>query len=434
MFEKGELLYEGKTKKVYEVKDNPDHVILENKEDITAFDDKKYTKKFKTKAKYATTTTCQVFKLLSKAGIPVAFVQQFSSTEFFARKCQMISLEVVARRYAVGSYLKRHPELEKKKGEIPHRFHRVKVEFFLKTTGGQLRGNDDNILVSGLNAEKGEEDPIILNPHNKVWELRHPKKPTWDPESILSQDVFAEKVVSNINHITKMEEITRRIFMVIEKMWAILGHRFIDMKIEFGIDFLGNLLVADVIDNDSWRLRNMNWEELSKEAFRQGEELSEVERKYEIVAVLTEQFRLPVQVLVVWMGSEKDEPPKTEGIPVQVDIVVLSGHKATRKFLNRLEEIMAVYPDGGVIIYKIGMSNGAAPVGATHTTWPVITVPASIDKFPNDIWSSLRMPSNVPLATICSDVNAVDFALNILAQKNPIIYMQRQFAIEELDN
>jgi len=79
------------------------------------------------------------------------------------------------------------------------------------------------------------------------------------------------------------------------------------------------------------------------------------------------------------------------------------------------------------------MSNGPGPMLAARTSWPVITVPAMIDTNPEDIWSSLRMPSNVPLATVCSEKNAVALAANILAQKNPIIYALRQKAIEELD-
>lgn len=66
--------------------------------------------------------------------------------------------------------------------------------------------------------------------------------------------------------------------MTLEGAWNVLGFRLIDMKIEFGLDLNGNLLVSDVIDNDSWRLRDADWEELSKEAFRQGETLDEVEK------------------------------------------------------------------------------------------------------------------------------------------------------------
>jgi len=94
---------------------------------------------------------------------------------------------------------------------------------------------------------------------------------------------------------------------------------------------------------------------------------------------------------------------------------------------------MAKYPEGGVILVKVGMSNGLAPMLAARTAWPVIAIPATIDKFPLDVWSSLRMPSKVPVATIASESNAIKYAMNILAQKNPVIYKETQKRIEELD-
>jgi len=53
--------------------------------------------------------------------------------------------------------------------------------------------------------------------------------------------------------------------------------------------------------------------------------------------------------------------------------------------------------------------------------------------YPEDIWSSIRMPSDVPLMTAWPEENAVLIALNILAQKNPAIYAERQLKIESLD-
>ena len=91
------------------------------------------------------------------------------------------------------------------------------------------------------------------------------------------------------------------------------------------------------------------------------------------------------------------------------------------------------FPGGGVIVAKVGLSNGLGPVLATHTHWPVISIPATAKIFPGDAWSSLRMPSDVPMAVIERDSNAIDLALNILAKKNPIAYMQRRFKLESFD-
>ncbi|MFA4941228.1 MAG: phosphoribosylaminoimidazolesuccinocarboxamide synthase [Patescibacteria group bacterium] len=441
-YEKGAEIAAGKTKIIFGVADQPSLVIVANKNDITAFDDPTFTKKFATKGGYSTVTTCQVFELLRKAGVPVAFKEQASETEFVAERCEMIPLEVVARRYAVGSYLKRHPELERKKGEQPYRFHRLVVELFLKTTGGRLKIGEKTI-IEGLShvvdgVEKTLDDPLITNPEGELWHLFDPKKPAWDSGANLDKTVPMAKIVADANMIEEIINITRKTFLVLEGTWQTLGYRLIDFKIEFGITVTGEVVIADVIDNDSWRLRDAGWNELSKQAFRDGEELSEVEKKYGLVASLTEKFRVPQQAIVLWRGSDKDNFPETpialkNSGNIEVVKVTLSGHKSPQTSLSKLEEILGEYPDGGVILVKVGGSNGLGPILAARTSWTVVAIPAALKNFPDDIWSNTRMPSSVPLLVACSDGNAFMAALNILGQKNPIAYAERQQAIEELD-
>ncbi len=435
-YQKSNLLSEGKTKKIWEVTGDESLVIIENKPDITAFDDPKFTKQFQSKAMYATETTCRVFELLKQARIPVAYVEQISSTEFVAQKCSMIPLEAVARRYAVGSYLKRNPNLEQPKGKPPIRFHRLVVEFFLKTTKGRLLSLENKRIVEGLDPQKGEEDPLILNPYDKQWMLMHSKKPLWDSSAKLREGIQASDIIGKTLHMGDLDDYLRDTFLVLEGMWAVLGHRLIDLKIEFGATAEG-ILVADVIDNDSWRLRDQNWRELSKEAFRQGEELSEVEQKYGIVSDLIGKLRIPQQCLVLWKGSDKDKLSEfSQGLnlsSIEIEDITTSGHKSPQRCLNILENLLRKYPDGGVIVAKIGMSNGLGPMLAARTSWPVISIPATFGENPEDVWSSLKMPSSVPMAVICSEDNATNFALKILAQKNPLLYQQLQKKIEELD-
>ena len=441
-YEKGKLLVEGKTKKIFEVVGCSDLVWVEYKNTITKHDNPDLTKEFETKARLSNKVNTKVFLLLKQAGIPVAFVKELSSTEFIARKCDMIGLEVVMRRFAVGSYLKRSPSLKKAKGEVPKRFHRLVIEFFLKTTKGKLINSSGKLLIDGLDPKKGEEDPYIPNPKEDEWKLHHSKKPLWDPNvylgSVQRNDVLGEHA---IDYTRTMIDVAKRVFLVLEGAWNTLGHRLIDMKIEFGVTKEEKLIVADVIDNDSWRLRTSDWERLSKEAFRQNEALSEVEKKYGIVASLVEKWRIPSQALIIWRGSKKDSLPEIpeinncslSDIGVGVELVTLSGHKSTRQALDKLDELVGKYPDGGVIFVKVGMSNGLGPILATHVLWPVINLPASLKDFPNDIWSSTRMPSKVPCATINREQNAILFALNVLAIINPCLYAFRQKEIEELD-
>ena len=157
IYNKGELLYEGKTKRVWQAIGYPDCAILENKPDTTAFNDPKYTKIIQGKDVACTTVASRIFELLNQAGIPTAFRQQLNATEMLVDNAEMVLLECIARRIAMGSYIARCPWEKKHPFK---RFHRLATEYFLKTTKGKLIFKDQ-IVVDGLTT--AEDDPLIIN-------------------------------------------------------------------------------------------------------------------------------------------------------------------------------------------------------------------------------------------------------------------------------
>lgn len=435
-----ELAREGKTKRIVRTS-TPGVVRVLNKDEITKNDDPSQTRVMDNKAVHATATTSFVFSLLKEAGIPVAFHQRDADTVFLAPECEMIGLEVIIRRYGVGSYLKRFPNLEKEKGELPHRFHRLVFELFLKTTGGKIvtKGSEvcgETPIDTTTDTGRPVDDPFIANPYDHVWNLMHPKIPGWVPASDLNLCMPPGYILPDNVTVADIEELARKTFLVLECAWGVLGYRLIDFKIEFGIGPNGELLVADVIDNDSWRLRTSDWQEVSKQLFRDNAEMGVIADKYALVANLVSRFRQPKQAIVLWRGSENDpkfpEVPEVPGLE-KVEITV-SGHKSPAHALAKLEEVLTRFPEGGVILAHIGMSNGLGPILAARTTWPVIAVPMTAKDRPHDVWSSLECPSNVPLMTVLSPKNAVLAALNVLARNNPALYMYRQYLIESLDS
>jgi len=411
----GTLVAEGKTKRIHEARGSAGLVTLVSKDDITAGDGAKHDV-IPDKGRLANATTCNVFRLLKACGLPVAFVQQDSERSFMAPSCQMLPYEVVVRREAHGSYLKRNPHIAK--GQL---FPQVLVEFYLKTKDKSWKGKP---LVA--------DDPLIHFAKGEI-HLLNPAKPIHGqaPFLVLKEaDVFSHADEQDL--FPEMRRIASHAFLVLEKAWQLEGGTLVDLKVEFGFDPKGNLLLADVIDNDSWRVVESG-AYIDKQVYRDGGALDDVAAKYRRVAEITSRFQLPRQRIILWRGSESD---KTEvfsdalgDLADLMSVVTCSVHKQPVAAAAILQRLTQEVPDSVVIAY-IGRSNGAGPTLSAITTVPVITVPASAREFPEDVWSSLRAPSRVPVMTVLEPANAVLAALQILAARNPRLYAHVRGEIE----
>ena len=102
---KTEQLYEGKAKKVFATND-PDLVIVDYKDDATAFNgEKKGT--IVGKGAINNKMTNYMFKLLEKEGIPTHLVEEISARETIVKKVEIVPLEVIVRNVAAGSFSKK---------------------------------------------------------------------------------------------------------------------------------------------------------------------------------------------------------------------------------------------------------------------------------------------------------------------------------------
>ncbi|HTK07663.1 MAG TPA: phosphoribosylaminoimidazolesuccinocarboxamide synthase [Ktedonobacteraceae bacterium] len=240
----GPLLAEGKTKRLYAYPADERLVYMIGKDQITAGDGARHNE-IEGKSRWSTITTANIFQLLNAHHIATHFVERIDDVTLVVKRCTMLPIEQVQRRIATGSYLKRHPEVAE-----GTRFDPVLVETFLK---------DD-----------ARHDP-------QVWE----------------DDILQLEMVSK-EEIAWMADEGRRVFAVLEQAWAKLEVTLVDLKIEFGRDTEGKLQVADVIDNDSWRL----WpggdksRMLDKQVYRNltnvtAADLQAVADRYALVADLT---------------------------------------------------------------------------------------------------------------------------------------------------
>jgi phosphoribosylaminoimidazole-succinocarboxamide synthase len=266
-------LIEGKTKIVW------DCVLIESKDDITAGDGARRDE-IEGKAAIATATTVNCFRWLEVNGIPTHYVGIHDDRTFIARKVDMIPLELVARRIATGSYLKRRPDV-------------VEGTCF------------DDLVVEFFEKDDANHDPLlVIDPVGKRLLRFTPSKPLG--EGFMSEQPLTGSqlaILTDSEVVTRLREITQSVFEVLEEAWAKQNVLLVDLKIECGIDVeTGELLVADVIDNDSWRIwpAGDKAQMKDKQVYRdlaesddpaaKAKELGKIKSNYAWVAKQTAQF------------------------------------------------------------------------------------------------------------------------------------------------
>ncbi|MCD6302817.1 MAG: phosphoribosylaminoimidazolesuccinocarboxamide synthase, partial [Anaerolineae bacterium] len=107
----GPKLAEGKTKVIYAHPDNPTLIYMMHKDNLSAGDGARRNV-LPGKGAAACETTSNVFEVLNEAGVATHYVGKVDDVVNVVRRCDMIPLEVVMRRIATGSYIRRHPDVK----------------------------------------------------------------------------------------------------------------------------------------------------------------------------------------------------------------------------------------------------------------------------------------------------------------------------------
>ncbi len=214
------LLYEGKAKKIWHTED-PDLLISEFKDSLTAFNgEKKSSEAGKGALNNAIST--ELFRYLNAKGIPTHFIDMIDPTHMLHKRAEVIYIEVIVRNIATGS-LSRNLGIEDGK-VLPFTL----VEFDYK------------------NDELG--DPKLYDQHCLILEL--------------------------VNDQSELEYIryqARRINTILSELYAELGIKLVDFKLEFGRDRDGNIILIDELSPDNFRLWDAQTDEkLDKDRFREG--------------------------------------------------------------------------------------------------------------------------------------------------------------------
>lgn len=224
--------------------------------------------------------TCDVFELFKRKGIPLAYQSKLDATSFLAYFCAMIPLEVVVRGFATGSYCKRNPSVPE-----DFQFQPPVVEFFYKTSGRRFplahkKSRDRPPIGISLPCD----DPLLrFIDRGNALRLYHPKTNA----TILT--LGADRVGELRTQCNEINQIAFHAFKILQKAWREQHAKLIDVKFEFGLGPDGKILLADVVDCDSWRVI-YGEQQLSKEPYRQGATPKETLKLYKTAAHLTSRF------------------------------------------------------------------------------------------------------------------------------------------------
>ena len=223
-------LYRGKAKTVFST-ENPDYLILEFRNDTSAFDGQRI-EQLDRKGKINNKFNYFIMTKLAQAGIPTQIEALLSDNEVLVKKLKMIPVECVIRNRAAGSLVKR----------------------------------------------LGVEEGLVLNP------------PTF--ELFLKNDALHDPMVNKYHcqsfgwateqQLNRMKVLSFEINKILIELFAKAGLILVDFKLEFGL-FNGDIILGDEFSPDGCRL----WEQdslkkMDKDRFRQG--LGGVVEAYEEVA------------------------------------------------------------------------------------------------------------------------------------------------------
>ena len=225
--EKLQQLYEGQAKKVFAT-DDPEKLIVEYKDDATAFNGlKKGT--IQGKGVINNQMSNRLMAYLEKQGVPTHYVQEINERETIVKKVSIVPLEVIIRNISAGSFAKHYGVEE---GIV---FDQPTIEFSYK------------------NDELG--DPLLNRYHALALKL-----------------ATAEEIDTIEKYAFKVNE-------VLKAFWLSAGVTLVDFKLEFGRLSDGTIVLADEISPDTSRLWDVKThEKLDKDRFRR--DMGGVEEAY----------------------------------------------------------------------------------------------------------------------------------------------------------
>ncbi|MDD2368433.1 MAG: phosphoribosylaminoimidazolesuccinocarboxamide synthase [Sulfuricurvum sp.] len=218
--EKRDLIYEGKAKRLFTT-DDPNLVIAEFKDDLTAFNGAKKDQEAG-KGALNNKISTELFKMLAANGVESHFVEMLDDNNMLCKKVDIILIEVIVRNIATGS----------------------------------------------LSKNLGIPDGTVL-PFTLV-EFDYKNDALGDPK-LNDQHCLILELVKNEAELDQLRAMAREINSILRPYFHEKGLNLVDFKLEFGRDKDGKIILADEISPDNCRFWDLaTGEKMDKDRFRQG--------------------------------------------------------------------------------------------------------------------------------------------------------------------
>jgi len=216
-WDKGQLLYEGKAKKLYATQD-PEYLLAEFKDSLTAFDGGMKAE-MTHKGEWNNQISAAIMGFLNTSGVATHFVEAISEREQVVKNLKMVPLEAVVRNVLAGSAARR--------------------------TG----------LAEGTALKRP-----VLEYHWKKDELNDP---------LLTEDLIIGLELATPEQLTEFRQLAMRVNGLLSSFMDERGVLLVDFKLEFGYWRDGELTVGDEVTPDTCRLWNKeDMTKLDKDRFR----------------------------------------------------------------------------------------------------------------------------------------------------------------------
>ena len=221
MIDKREQLYEGKAKRMFATA-NPDELVMEFKDDLTAFDATKRGE-FSGKGSINNRISAHIMGILSELGIENTFIRVLDDNHSLVRSVSIVPIEVIVRYEAHGSLCRRY-------------------------------GIEPGLAINPPLVEIGYKDDSLHDP-------------------FFTDDIAALMGLATRDELAQIRYMALVTGEKLREIWRSLGIRLLDFKLEFGryspAGEEARIILADEVTPDTCRLVDeKTGEKLDKDLFR----------------------------------------------------------------------------------------------------------------------------------------------------------------------